>query len=660
MNLLIIIEGNDPDKPAPSLFDKADKIWLLYLSPRVKALQYKEELLSDIKEEVGIEIINPKNLVDFYHSREILLNFIASLPGRLRVGDFTLSEYLNIQGLNMWWTSGIVEATPYKRDLFQNFYYLSAVQNTLEKFNIDTVWFQLEDLSLEKDLIAMLDKCRIKYYQRPKRIHHAKYLKTYALKAYGWLFSLLAQMVHSILFKLICPRWAKPQKPETGQKSIHLFYSTYPYNWRFKDHVPEHKIYLDLPSVLSQQLGGEAYFLSTLTLGSIFHPCQPVRDVRRFWAHGIRFIPMGVFLSPWDILRVFLSPVRRWKYFRLKRTNEYRELFNLDGIDMFHSFDQTMRDSLLKDEAREMLLYYHAFRKFARHYGKGIFQVVYYAEFHNWEVALIGGVRDGDKSIPIVGLQQSAPNPTLLSFFFSPTTFQIEGDSYPLPDLLLCSGRIYKELMHSNGIEPERVEVVGHIGGQYLKQPLISNELKQQKREEIDLPTHRKICLVACSINLSLNEGVIYLLKQVVNQLPEVLFLIKGHPDTHMKPLLGKYSMNELENIRSVDYPISVLLPLSDYFLSASTSVSQEALWQGLPQVNLDIGGLPQANPLHMVSGLIQDVETPDELMEFFMNTERFRISEEKRYQFLGDLGIDPYQKILEILVTRFHQDSYQ
>lgn len=660
MNLLIIIEGNDPDKPVPEFLNEAGKIWLLYLSPRVKALHYKEELLSDIKEGVEIEILNTKKVVDFYASREVLLDFISSLPERLRIGNCTLSEHLNIQGLNMWWTSGIVEATPYKRNLFQNFYYLSAVQHTLKKLNIDAVWFHVEDSSLEKDLNSMLESRGIKYYQRLKRIHYVKFLKTNALRAYGWLFSLLGQMVHSILFKIICPRWLKPRKPETDQKSIHLFHSAYPYNWRFKDGVPEHKIYMDLPSALSKQMGGEAYYLSDLPLGSIFHPWQPVRDVRKFWTHNIRFIPMSIFLSPWDILRVFLSPVRRWKYFRLERTRKYRESFTLGDIDMLYTFDQMMRDSLLRSESRENLLYYHAYRRFARRYGEGIFQVLYYVEFHDWEVALISGVRDGDKSIPIAGLQQSAPNPTLLSFFFSPATFNSEGDNYPLPDLLLCSGRIYKELMHSNGIEPERVEVVGHIGGQYLKDPLISSELRQQKREEIGLPPNRKICLVACSINLSLAEGVIYLLKQVVSQLPEVLFLVKGHPNTPMEPLLSKYGMHELENIRSVGYPISVLLPLSDYFLSASTSVSQEALWQGLPQVNLDIGGLPQANPLHMVPGLIGDVETPDELMEFFTNTERFRISEEKRYQFLGDPDIDPYQKILNILVTRFHKDPRQ
>ena len=101
-------------------------------------------------------------------------------------------------------------------------------------------------------------------------------------------------------------------------------------------------------------------------------------------------------------------------------------------------------------------------------------------------------------------------------------------------------------------------------------------------------------------------------------------------------------------------------MPLADYFLSVSTSVSIEALCAGLPQVNLDVGGLPLSNPLHMVSGLIEDVETPDELMAFFLNAEKFRIPKEKHSLFLGNTDVDPSQKILNILVARFHKDFYR
>lgn len=661
MNLLIVIEGNDPNIPEARFLHKADKILLLYLSPRIKALQYKEKLHSVIKREIEIQIINPKKIVDFYYSRDALLDFIASLPERLRIGDSTLSEYLNIQGLNMWWTSGIVEATPYKQNIFQNFYYLSAVQYTLEKFGIDAAWFQVEDASFGKDLALMFDRKEVKYYQEPN-VHQYTGIMS-RVKRWGvlkWSFQFVMVVTYWILFKLICPTLINPQKSENRQKNIHVFYSFYPHNWSLKDGVPEHKIYADLPQVLSKHLGGEAYFISDIGLSLIFHPYQLIKDMKRFWRNNIQFVPMVIYVSLWEILVTFLFPVGNSRYVRLKRISEYRKSFEIRGIDMFHTFDQTMKDSIVGRNARQNLFHYYAFRRFSLRYGKNIFQIIYYVEFHNWEVALISGVKDSDESIPVVGLQQSAPNPILLSFFFSPTTFCEKSDKYPLPDLILCSADIYKKLMHDNGIEPKQVELVGFLRDRYLKQPPISVELKLLKQQELGIPPNKQICLVVCSIDLSLTEGIIYMLMETVPRLPEILFVIKGHPNTSIEPLLCKYGLNTLENIKCVDQPVSVLMPLSDYFLSVSTSVSIEALCVGLPQVNLDVGGLPRANPLHMVSGLIEDVETPDELMAFFLNAEKFRIPKEKHSLFMGNTDIEPCQKILNILVARFHKDFYR
>jgi len=382
--------------------------------------------------------------------------------------------------------------------------------------------------------------------------------------------------------------------------------------------------------------------------------------MKRFWKNNILFVPMVVYISLWEILKIFLSPVRHWKYVRLKRISEYYKSFEIRGIDMFHTFDWAIRNSLGGREAWLNLLHYHAFRRFSFRYSKNIFQVLYYVEFHDWEVALISGVKNGDKSIPVVGLQQSAPNPILLNFFFSPSTFKVKGACYPLPDLILCSADIYKKLMHDNGIEPKQVKSVGFIGGRYLKRPSISVELKLLKHQELGIPPNKQICLVVCSVDLSLTEGIIYMLMEAVPRLPEIIFVIKGHPDTSIEPLLCKYGLNTLENVKCVDQSVSVLMPLSDYFLSVSTSVSIEALCVGLPQVNLDVGGLPRANPLHMVYGLIEDVETPDELMAFFLNAEKFRIPKEKCSLFMGNLDIEPSQKILNILVARFHKDSYR
>ena len=56
MNLLIILEGDEPSKPPASFFDemKVDNVWLLYLSPRVKVFQYKKELDTILKRKLKI------------------------------------------------------------------------------------------------------------------------------------------------------------------------------------------------------------------------------------------------------------------------------------------------------------------------------------------------------------------------------------------------------------------------------------------------------------------------------------------------------------------------------------------------------------------------------------------------------------------------------
>jgi hypothetical protein len=57
------------------------------------------------------------------------------------------------------------------------------------------------------------------------------------------------------------------------------------------------------------------------------------------------------------------------------------------------------------------------------------------------------------------------------------------------------------------------------------------------------------------------------------------------------------------------------------------------------------------------VPGLIEDVETPDDLLEFFRNTENFHIPKEKSYLFMDNTLTDPCHKILDILVSRFHRE---
>lgn len=657
MKLLVIVEGYDPQMPLAAFLKKinAGQIYLIYLSPRVKAEEYKQRLESAVDKSTRVEIVNYRDTLNYESLRQGLFDFIASLPGQLKVGRRRVSEYLIVQGLNMWWSSGVIEATAYKRELMKNLYYLSGVRDTLEKFGIDAVWSCVSSASLSRDLATMLKLSGIRHF-RPHDKGILSAVKYYLIRFKSWLIFLMAHAVSAVLFRVICPKSVKPAGPDADKKDIHLFYSYYPYSLRLSSNPPRAKIYEDLPLFLARKLGGEDYYLCFLSSTSLFNLGQLVRDARNMWRAGFRFLPADMFVSFWEGLCIFFSPARYWKYFRLKRSPGYRRAFIVNGINLYHTFDSTFRNSLAGNDAWITLIHYYAFRNFVRKYVKRISQVVYHIEFHNWEAALINAVKDACESLPIIGLQQSAPNPILLSPFMMEGIFTKDYD-YPLADLILCSGKLYKEMLVSAGVNPERIEVVGHIHARYLQELPLSLEEKLKRRKKFNLRDNKKICVLACSIDITLTEGLVCMLKDIVRRFPHIDFLFQEHPHTPVEPLLRKYNLFGLANVKSLPCPIPEILPLADYFLSNSTSVAVEALYAGIPQANLDVVGLPKANPLHNIPGLIKDVGSENDLWDFFLSPESFSAPRERSFIFI-DPNKDPYQRCTDIILERFHNTT--
>ena len=124
--------------------------------------------------------------------------------------------------------------------------------------------------------------------------------------------------------------------------------------------------------------------------------------------------------------------------------------------------------------------------------------------------------------------------------------------------------------------------------------------------------------------------------------------------------LMKKYNVDVLENVKTSSHPMSVILPLSDYFLSSSTSTSLEAMSLGITQANLDVGGLPKANPLHLFPHLIKDLETPEDILKFFKYPENFQISREKAKLFFGDAILDPKEQFTKAVIAKFHENNEQ
>ena len=67
------------------------------------------------------------------------------------------------------------------------------------------------------------------------------------------------------------------------------------------------------------------------------------------------------------------------------------------------------------------------------------------------------------------------------------------------------------------------------------------------------------------------------------------------------------------------------------------------------------MGGLPNANPLHLLPGLIKDIETEEDLVKFLQNPEMFKIEKEQAKKFFGNIGIDPIKVFTDAVTSNFH-----
>jgi len=655
MNSLIIVEGYDPKLPGQEVLDRiaSGTAYLLYLSPRVKAEEYKARLESLLGGAVKVETVDYRKWLDYETLRQGLFEFIRSLPGQLKVGGKALDEYLKVGGLDMWWSGGIVEATAYKQNLMQNYYYLSGVRQALTEFSVKSAWASVKNRQLQADLYSMLKEKKVGILSTGEKKAFSCGLKYYSIRLKSWVVFLLSSLAFKILFAFFCPKAMLPSGSHGSPGRMHIFYSLYPFSIRLQEKPPRAKIYEDLPNFLSDKLGGSAYYLTYISPVALFNLKKLVKDSRDMWAAGFRFLPMILYLPFSGIFRIFFSPVRYFKYWRIRSNRDYRRAFEISGINMQSTFGFALKKSLLGDDAWINLIHYTATRNFMRKFSKSVIQAVYHIEFHNWEAAFINAVKDADVSIPLVGIQQSAPNPILLSPFFMEGLFS-EGFNYKLPDLILCSGSIYRDLLLKSGIPADRLLVMGHINCHALMNLSLDEAAKRREKARFGLDKAKKICLVALSVNYDISEAIVCMLSKVVGRIPDTLFLMQGHPDTPVSSLVDKYGLSVFDNVKMVAMPITALLPLADSFLSLCTSVSQEALGIGLPQVNLDAIGLPKANPLHIICGLIKDVETPDELLSFLREPEAVPAHREKAGLFLGDADNHPFELYLSAIKGKF------
>ncbi len=218
------------------------------------------------------------------------------------------------------------------------------------------------------------------------------------------------------------------------------------------------------------------------------------------------------------------------------------------------------------------------------------------------EKGVITGFRRHMPAVKIVGFQHPVPFPLLLCHFVTAD----EARFAPLPDRIVCNGRVFRDALIREGLEPERV-----VEGPALRYA----HLWQNNAPHATETPHRPCVLLA----LPLEPGAaVELLSKVMLALGKTHDLpvnVKPHPMMNVDDLLPGCGTTEMPpNFEFVQGPMAEWLERARVIVSTGSAVLYEAVTAGVPVVTVGREGGLNLNPLAWLEGLDRVCHCPQEI----------------------------------------------
>ncbi len=615
----------------------ASEIQILQFTPR----QYEKEIyktISSLNPSAKVSYVNKDLLVNFSKLQKEFVQCSKNLGDVLTIDNRPLYNSLKQSGLNLWWCSGFIESTSLKWDLLKNFYYLSIIKKVISSNSRLIANFSSLDLLKDLQSICLsIPNCTIVNNPQTKPL---KPLRNIAQFFFNLLSTLFLKSIFSFIYKSTMP------------KNCNLFFSFYPNQICIRNKDPVAKIYGDLPEKMSQKNSNKSIHLTYFSPQEIFNLKKLCFDLKEFRKNKFQIIPTLSQISFIEILKVYFNPRGYLSYRKIIKNEKNIENFKIGQVSLKNTFQAVLQKSLYGQITRENVLFYLSSKNILKkpHTPKIAFTFV---EFHSWETSVMQAFKDSQEKSPLIAIQQSAPDPTLTSYYFSKEVFEKKQDPYPLPDLLLCAGKAYSDSFKkyiSHNSEKILIDFIGHLTADYKKK--ISNKDKDFLRGEELIQNDRKICFIPCSLEYELCVGVFLLVYQIAKKRQDIHFLIKPHPNVEIKKILKTYNILSHENVTITERIVPQLLPIVDFCVSTCTSVSLEAMTLQIPQAHLDISGLPKKDSLHYMEDLIQDIKELDDFLMFLEKPENYKLRDIDRTNFIGDENKKPIEEAMNKIST--------
>jgi surface carbohydrate biosynthesis protein (TIGR04326 family) len=243
------------------------------------------------------------------------------------------------------------------------------------------------------------------------------------------------------------------------------------------------------------------------------------------------------------------------------------------------------------------LLVYKAMRRFAQQQAPK--RLLYPFENKAIEKLLLFGVREACPTCRTIGYQHTSITPRHTTFQFAPN----EAQATPLPDLVVTAGDVTRRHLEKTGNFPRDMIATGCALRQRYSQSIITHDTADA--EPI------RILLALSSSKFELVKAIEFM-RSVKSLSAQLEIGVRPHPEFPMS-LLPEH-LRTWVSAQAMDFSSSSLASNIEWCTAAayvSSTVALEALMQGKPVINLDLGEIVAPDPALDPPPLWRRVSTP-------------------------------------------------
>lgn len=318
----------------------------------------------------------------------------------------------------------------------------------------------------------------------------------------------------------------------------------------------------------------------------------------------------------WRALRLYASPPR------------FRGPVSIDGLDLSCLVTQAIRSARHSGNLLVNLRIFYSFRGLAKRIR--ISRCIYPYENLAREKMIALGIRCTTPETHLVGYQHASISDQYINFMLGPG----ESAVTPLPDVILTTGEVTRELLRREGNYPP---------GIFKSACALRQGRNDDDRSEVEFHGITKVFVVLGSI--AEYVSMLGFLETAFKDVDGYDLRIRPHPERTLNSAVAVAPLSSRDFFSESTASLADDLRWADVVLYASSTVALEAISLGTPVVYVDLGYYVETDPLTGWDEFKWSVSAPTELIRSIRDIAAIPRDEFQERQKRGREYVSSYMK---------------